>query len=156
MELSSRQCYELAEVELLLCCVLHCPRAQRHKALPWFLKGRQAPKRLASSTLGRLETRRCPQCSYSLPATSLTKACETQLLPSPGLAQVELLLIPVLHCPRATRHKSLPWILNGRQAPKRLTSSSVDAKEQLALRSALLSYRQHLLQRPVKRSCSQP
>ena len=80
---------------------------------------------LAYSSFGSKETTRCPQCSYSLPGISLIEAYEAQFLPSPDLAEVELLLCSVLHCPTAVRHKVLPLFLNGRQAPRRLATSSL-------------------------------
>ena len=89
---------------------------------------------------------------YSLQGTSLTKACETQFLPSPDLAEVELLLCRVLHGARAARHKVLPCFHKGRQVPQVQIPALSAAKKQLALHSALTAYREHLLQRPVKRS----
>ena len=51
-----------------------------------------AKKHLATSALGSCETTRSAQCCYSQPGTSLTKACETQFLCRPELAEVGLLL----------------------------------------------------------------
>ena len=89
---------------------------------------------------------------YSLQGTSLTKACETQFLPSPDVAEVELLLCRVLHGARAARHKVLPCFHKGRQVPQVQLPALSAAKKQLALHSALTAYREHLFQRPVKRS----
>ncbi|KMM30518.1 hypothetical protein ACM15_27550, partial [Parabacteroides goldsteinii] len=55
---------DLAEVELLLCRVLHGPRAERGKVLPFVLKGRQVPQRSASSSLGSQETAHSAQGFY--------------------------------------------------------------------------------------------
>ena len=89
---------------------------------------------------------------YSLQGTSLTKACETQFLPSPDVAEVELLLCRVLHGARAARHKVLPCFHKGRQVPQVQLPALSAAKKQLALHRALTAYREHVLKRTVKRS----
>ena len=87
---------------------------------------------------------------YSLQGTSLTKACETQFIPSPDLAEVELLLWV---CHMALELKgTMCWLLSkGRVGPQSLLLPALwEAKKQLALRTSLTANREHLLQRPEK------
>ena len=75
-----------------------------------------------------------------------------QFLCSPELAEVELLLWV---CHIALRLKAT-WcclLSKGRVGPQRILLPALwEAKKQLALHSALTPYREHLLERPVKRS----
>ncbi|WP_219810595.1 hypothetical protein, partial [Campylobacter concisus] len=57
-----------------------------------FQRASWAPQHLASSSLGSYETTCSAQCSYRLPGTSLPKACETQFLCRPDVAELGLLL----------------------------------------------------------------
>ena len=82
---------DLAEVELLLCRVIHCPRCGSHKALSGFLKRRQATDRLASSSLARRERTRNTLVSYCLPET-IIQIPEMQIVSCPDLPTLEPLL----------------------------------------------------------------
>ena len=89
---------------------------------------------------------------YSLQGTSLTKACETQFIPSPDLAEVEL-LIWVCHMALELKGTTCRFLSEGRVGPHSILLPALwEAKKQLAMHSALTAYREHLLQRPVKRS----
>ena len=132
--------------------MLNCPRAERHKVLPSFHRGKGYPKHLSSCSLGSKDRSRLAQCSYSLPGTSLTKACETQLLCRPDLAEVEL---PRWVCYIAIQLQGTKCCLlkKGADGPQSIfVPALLEAKKQIALHSALTAYREHLLQRPVKRS----
>ena len=141
---------DLAEVELLLCQVMHCPRAARHKVLPWFLKGRLAPKRLASSPL---------EAKKQLALHSALIASRENLLQRPVKRVFFPALISVMEnfCSAVSYFalelqgtKSCLGSSRGDRPTQRLTSSSWEAKKQLALHSALTASREHLLYRPVK------
>ena len=142
---------ELAEVEIVLCRVLHCSRGGSHKVLSHCLQRRQATNGLASSAW-KLRNNCLSIVLLHLPGTSLTKICETQFLPSLDLAEVELLLCRVLRCPRVARQNVLHCFLKAGKPESILLPAGLEAKKQLTLHSALRAYREHLLQRPVKRT----
>ncbi|RXW85490.1 hypothetical protein CYQ61_12825, partial [Enterococcus faecium] len=56
------------------------------------------------------------------------------------------------HCPRAEKH-NVQASFQGRVGPQSILLPALsEAKKQLAQQSALTAYREHLFQRPVKRS----
>ena len=86
------------------------------------------------------------------PGTSLTKACEMQFLCRPVLAEVELLLW-VSSIALELKGTTYRLLSKGRVGPQTILLPALwEAKKQLALHSALTLYREHLFQRPVKRS----
>ncbi|MBG9498430.1 hypothetical protein ABE44_04540 [Bacillus thuringiensis] len=93
-----------------------------------------------------------PQCSHSLPGTSLTKACETQFLGRPDLAEVELLLWACYFGLELPGPKGR-LVSKGAESPQSILLPNLwEAKKQLALHSALTAYRQRDRERPVRRS----
>ncbi|MCY7168885.1 hypothetical protein MK528_11035, partial [Streptococcus gordonii] len=84
--------------------------------------------------------------------TSLPKACETQFLCRPDLAEVGLLLW-VCYFALELKGTTCRLLSKGRVGPHSILLPALwEAKKQLALHSALTAYREHLFQRPVKRS----
>ncbi|MBG9498647.1 hypothetical protein ABE44_05770, partial [Bacillus thuringiensis] len=117
--------------------VLHCPRAARPNVLPCFQRGREAPKRLASSCLGNKETTGSAPCSHSLPGTSHTKASETQFLGRPDLAEVGLLLW-VCSIGLELKGPKVALVGKGAGSPQSILLPALwEAKKQMALPSAL-------------------
>ncbi|WP_206696050.1 hypothetical protein, partial [Streptococcus pseudopneumoniae] len=82
----------------------------------------------------------------------LPKACETQFLCRPDLAEVGLLLW-VCYFALELKGTTCSLLSKGRVGPQSILLPALwEAKKQLALHSALTAYREHLFQRPVKRS----
>ncbi|MGG6837459.1 UNVERIFIED_CONTAM: hypothetical protein KB577_11125, partial [Streptococcus canis] len=78
--------------------------------------------------------------------------CETQFLCRPDVAEVELLLW-VCYIALELKGTTCRLLSKGRVGPQSILLPALwEAKKQLALHSALTAYREHLLQRPVKRS----
>ena len=70
----------------------------------------------------------------------------------PDLAEVELLLW-VCHIALELKGTTCSLLYKGRVGAQSILLPALwEAKKQLALHSALTAYREHLLQRPVKRS----
>uniref|UniRef100_A0A914S6L1 Transmembrane protein n=1 Tax=Parascaris equorum TaxID=6256 RepID=A0A914S6L1_PAREQ len=99
---------DLAEVGAAL-GVLLFPRAERHNVQASFQRAR-------------------PDLDYSLPGTSLPKACETQFLCRPDLAESR---------PRAERHNVQASFQRASWAPQVLLPALWEAKKQLALHSLI-------------------
>ena len=80
---------------------------------------------------------------YSLQGTSLTKACETQFLPSPDVAEVELLLW-VCYIALELKGTTRSLLSKGRVGPQSILLSALwEAKKQLAL-TVLLQPRENI------------
>ena len=83
--------------------------------------------------------------------TSLPKDCETQFLCRPDLAEVGLLLC-VSYIALELKGTMCSLLSNGRVGTQRILLPALwQAKKQLTPHTALTAYREHLLQRPLKR-----
>ena len=84
--------------------------------------------------------------------TSLTKACETQFHCRPDLAEVDLRLW-VCSIALELKGTTCSLLSKGRVGARSILLPALwEPKKHLALHSALTAYREHLFQKPVKRS----
>ena len=115
-------------------------------------KGQVGPQSILLPALWEAEKQLALHSALTAYRTSVTKACETQFLCRPDLADVELLLW-VSYIALQLQGTKRCLLSQRRVGPQCiLLPARWKAKKQLALHSALTAYREHLLERPVKRS----